>query len=86
MRIRQGYGRSGPATVARCGVAPVDPAARAQLAAPWLLATYTWLLEPMIRRAGYDIEDADYSSDGFSAKYVARAVERYPGRGTSPAA
>jgi SAM-dependent methyltransferase len=37
-------------------------------------STFTWLLEPMLRHAGFEIEDASYSGDGVSAKYVARAV------------
>jgi ubiquinone/menaquinone biosynthesis C-methylase UbiE len=36
-------------------------------------STFTWLLEPMIRRAGFDLEEAVYSEDGVSARYVARA-------------
>jgi ubiquinone/menaquinone biosynthesis C-methylase UbiE len=36
-------------------------------------STFTWLLEPMISRAGFEIEDADYSDDGIFAKYVLRA-------------
>ncbi len=37
-------------------------------------STYSWLLEPMIRRSGFAIEEAVYSSDGFFAKYIARAI------------
>jgi hypothetical protein len=37
-------------------------------------STFTWLLEPMLERAGFDIEDVQYSDDGMSARYVARAV------------
>ena len=37
-------------------------------------STFNWLLEPMMRRSGFEIEDAEYSPDGFSAKYVARAI------------
>lgn len=37
-------------------------------------STFTWLLEPMIRRSGFAIEDADYTPDGISARYVLRAV------------
>ena len=37
-------------------------------------STFTWLLEPMIERSGFQIEDARYSTDGFFAEYVARAV------------
>jgi ubiquinone/menaquinone biosynthesis C-methylase UbiE len=35
-------------------------------------STFTWLLEPMIERSGFRIDDADYSPDGIFAKYVAR--------------
>ena len=37
-------------------------------------STFTWLLEPMLERAGFEIEDASYSSDKIFARYVARAV------------
>ena len=37
-------------------------------------STFTWLLEPMMVRAGFEIERAEYSVDGFSAQYIARAV------------
>jgi hypothetical protein len=37
-------------------------------------STFSWLLEPMLHRAGFEIEDAVYTPDRFSAKYVARAV------------
>jgi SAM-dependent methyltransferase len=32
-------------------------------------STFTWLLEPMIERAGFAIEQADYSDDGIFAHY-----------------
>lgn len=35
-------------------------------------STFTWLLEPIIERAGFRIDDADYSPDGIFARYVAR--------------
>ena len=35
-------------------------------------STFTWLLEPMIERSGFRIDDADYSADGIFAKYVVR--------------
>jgi len=35
-------------------------------------STYTWLLEPMMERAGFRIEEASYSVDGISATYVLR--------------
>ena len=37
-------------------------------------STFTWLLEPMLGRAGFAIEAAEYSADGIFASYVARAV------------
>lgn len=37
-------------------------------------STFTWLLEPMIERSGFRIEDATYAADGFIADYVARAI------------
>lgn len=36
-------------------------------------STFTWLLEPMIRRAGFDIEEALHSEDGIFAQYLLRA-------------
>ena len=36
-------------------------------------STFSWLLEPMLRSSGFDIEEATYSPDGIYAKYVARA-------------
>lgn len=37
-------------------------------------STFTWLLEPMIERAGFRIDEAEYSGDGMFAKYVARRL------------
>lgn len=37
-------------------------------------STFTWLLEPMMERSGFQIEDAVYSTDGIFARYVARAA------------
>ena len=37
-------------------------------------STYTWLLESMFERTGFAIEQADYSDDGFDARYLLRAV------------
>jgi ubiquinone/menaquinone biosynthesis C-methylase UbiE len=37
-------------------------------------STFAWLLEPMLERSGFQIEEASYSSDGFVAKYIARAI------------
>lgn len=36
-------------------------------------STFTWLLEPMIRRAGFEIEQALHSEDGIFAQYLLRA-------------
>jgi ubiquinone/menaquinone biosynthesis C-methylase UbiE len=38
-------------------------------------STFAWLLEDMIERTGFTIETAEYSSDGFDARYVLRATE-----------
>ena len=35
-------------------------------------STFSWLLEPMVERAGFHVEDAAYSDDGVFAKYVLR--------------
>jgi ubiquinone/menaquinone biosynthesis C-methylase UbiE len=35
-------------------------------------STFTWLLEPMMQRSGFAIEDAEYSDDGIVGKYVLR--------------
>jgi SAM-dependent methyltransferase len=37
-------------------------------------STFTCLLEPMIERAGFRLEDCTYSPDAVFAEYVARAV------------
>lgn len=37
-------------------------------------STYTWLLEPMIERCGFGIEEAAYSDDAIFAKYVLRRL------------
>lgn len=37
-------------------------------------STFTWILEPTIRRSSFVIENATYSPNGFFAKYVARAT------------
>jgi SAM-dependent methyltransferase len=37
-------------------------------------STFTWLLEPMFERTGFRIEAADYSDDGFDARYLLRGV------------
>jgi SAM-dependent methyltransferase len=33
-------------------------------------STFTWLLEPMLERAGFDIVDASYSASGVFARYL----------------
>ena len=35
-------------------------------------STYTWLLEPMIERTGFEIVDASYSASGVFARYLCR--------------
>jgi SAM-dependent methyltransferase len=35
-------------------------------------STFTWLLEPMIQRAGFVVEEASYSDDRILARYVLR--------------
>ena len=35
-------------------------------------STFTWLLEPMLERAGFDIADADYGESGMFARYLCR--------------
>jgi len=37
-------------------------------------STFTWLLETMFERTGFGIEAADYSYDGFDARYVLRTT------------
>lgn len=37
-------------------------------------STFTWLLEPMIERAGFRIDQASCSPDGIFAAYIARAT------------
>jgi len=37
-------------------------------------STFTWLLEPMLERSGFQIEEAEYFGDGAFAKYVARSA------------
>jgi ubiquinone/menaquinone biosynthesis C-methylase UbiE len=37
-------------------------------------STFTWLLEPMIRRAGFVVDEAVHSADGIFARYLLRAV------------
>jgi len=35
-------------------------------------STFNWLLEPMLQRTGFDVEDVHYSSSGIFAEYVCR--------------
>jgi SAM-dependent methyltransferase len=37
-------------------------------------STFTWILEPMIRRSGFEIAHARHSDDGIFSKYVLRAA------------
>jgi hypothetical protein len=37
-------------------------------------STFSWLLEPMIERCGFAVDDVWYSADGMFAKYVLRAA------------
>lgn len=37
-------------------------------------STFSWVLEPMIERCGFEIHEAQYTSDGFFGKYIARAT------------
>ena len=37
-------------------------------------STFTWLLEAMFERTGFTVEVANYSDDGFDARYVLRAT------------
>lgn len=37
-------------------------------------STFTWLLEPMMRRSGFEIARAEHSDDGVFSKYLLRAV------------
>jgi hypothetical protein len=37
-------------------------------------STFRWLLEPMLDRAAFAIDSADFTGDGIFAKYLARAV------------
>lgn len=64
-----------------CATLPVEPATDGQ----WRRAdieehvrdehsTFTWLLEPMMERSGFRIEQAEYSPEGVEAAYIATAV------------
>jgi ubiquinone/menaquinone biosynthesis C-methylase UbiE len=37
-------------------------------------STFTWILEPMMQRSGFEIEQAEHSEDGVMARYVLRAA------------
>jgi ubiquinone/menaquinone biosynthesis C-methylase UbiE len=37
-------------------------------------STFSWLLEAMIDRSGFAVEQAEHSEDGISAKYLLRAI------------
>jgi len=36
--------------------------------------TFTWLLEPMLERAGFELREAEYDGDGIYAAYVCVSV------------
>jgi ubiquinone/menaquinone biosynthesis C-methylase UbiE len=57
------------------GVAPESEWSRAELEEHVRdeHSTFTWLLEPMIERSGFEIVDIDYTPDGVFAAYVLRA-------------
>lgn len=38
-------------------------------------STFTWLLEPIVERAGFGIEEAAHSDDGIFARYLLRAPD-----------
>jgi ubiquinone/menaquinone biosynthesis C-methylase UbiE len=37
-------------------------------------STFRWLFDPMIKRCEFEIEDVEYSPDGFLGKYILRAL------------
>jgi ubiquinone/menaquinone biosynthesis C-methylase UbiE len=37
-------------------------------------STFSWILEPILTRCGFEISQAEYSEDGIFAKYLLRAV------------
>ncbi len=39
-------------------------------------STFTWLLEPMIERAGFEIVDASHSASGMDARYLCESSRR----------
>jgi len=39
-------------------------------------STFTWLLEPMIERAGFEIVDASHSASGMDARYLCESTRR----------
>jgi SAM-dependent methyltransferase len=39
-------------------------------------STFTWIVEPMIRRSGFEITSAEYSEDRVFAKYLCRVRAR----------
>ena len=41
-------------------------------------STFTWILEPMIRRSGFEVAEAEYSQDGIFTKYLLRATNLSP--------
>lgn len=71
-RIEQWCASFGPAGEDNWGRADVEEHVRDEH------STFTWLLEPMLQRAGFTIETADYSADGIFAGYVARRGSQAP--------
>lgn len=41
-------------------------------------STYTWLLEQMFDRTGFEVQDASYSDDGIFAKYLLTRTRGHP--------
>ena len=39
-------------------------------------STFSWILEPMFARCGFEIVEAEHSDDGIFARYLLRAAER----------
>ena len=49
-------------------------------------STFTWLLEPMLKRSGFDILDAQHSEDDILASYVLRSLTVVVNRSRPPSA
>jgi ubiquinone/menaquinone biosynthesis C-methylase UbiE len=48
-------------------------------------STFSWILEPMIERSGFQIERAEHTPDGIFARYVLRAARAARSRAARPA-